>query len=161
MTKKKRRTHFDRLYTVHEELIPFFRHCNNEDGAAHARMLENSLKQMQPGSKLMASARKSDIAASKLELFRELFSWENRRFTEFDRTLLEARKIFEKEYPDFFAKQVAKRDAAIERGKIRTRREYDLIREYVYELEGETEPSELLHKLYSMLDDFGAGLRDG
>ena len=70
---------------------------------------------------------------------------------------MEARKIFEKEYPDFFAKQVAKRDAAIERGKIRTQREYDLIREYVYELEGKTEPPDLLHKLYSMLDDFGAG----
>jgi hypothetical protein len=157
LASEKRRTHFDRLYAVHEALIPFFQSCKNEDGDAHARMLEYSLKQMQPGSRLMATARKSDIARSRFELFRELFSAENRRYTDFDRTLLEARKIFEKEYPDFFAKQVAKRDATVDRGKIRTRREYDLIREYVYELEGETDPPDLLQKLYHMLDDYSAG----
>jgi hypothetical protein len=157
LASEKRSTHFDRLYAVHEALIPFFRDCGVEGGEAHARMLESSLRQMQPGSKLRASASKSLIAASRFELFRELFSSENRRYTDFDRTLLEARKIFEKEYPDFFAKQVAARDAAISRGKIRTRREYDLIREYVYELEGETEPPELLDKLYHMLDDYSAG----
>jgi len=157
MAGSKRRTHFDRLYAVIEAMIPFFRACNSEDGDAHARMMEYALEQMKPGSDLIATARKSDIAASRMELFRELFSSENRRFTDFDRVLLQARKIFETEYPDFFAKQVTARDAAIERGKIRTRREYDLIREYVYELEGEQEPPALLDKLYHMLDDYSAG----
>ena len=157
MAGSKRRTHFDRLYAVTEAMIPFFRACNSEDGDAHARMMEYALEQMKPGSDLMATARKSDIAASRMELFRELFSSENRRYTDFDRVLLQARKIFETEYPDFFAKQVTARDAAIERGKIRSRREYDLIREYVYELEGEQEPPALLDKLYHMLDDYSAG----
>ncbi len=61
------------------------------------------------------------------------------------------------EYPDFFAKQITVRNAAIERGKIRSRREYDLIREFAYELEGECEPPALLEKLYHMLDDYNAG----
>ncbi len=157
MARDKRRTHFDRLYSVTEALIPFFWNCKTEDGDAHARLLENSLERMKPGSDLRATARKSDIAASQMELFRELFSAENRRYTDFDRTLLQARKIFETEYPDFFAKQVAVRDSAIERGKIRSRREYDLIREYVYELEGETGPPDLLNKLYHMVDEYSAG----
>ena len=157
MAGSKRRTHFDRLYAVTEAMIPFFQACNSEDGDAHARMMEYTLERMKPGSELMAIARKSDIAASQMQLFRELFSPENRRYTNFDRVLLQARKIFETEYPDFFAKQISARDAAIERGKIRSRREYDLIREYVYELEGEHEPPALLDKLYHMLDDYSAG----
>ena len=157
MAGLKRRTHFDRLYAVTKAMIPFFRACNSEDGDAYARMMEHALEQMKPGSELMATARKSDIAASRMELFRELFSSENRRYTDFDRVLLQARKIFEMEYPDFFAKQITARNAAIERGKIRSRREYDLIREFAYELEGECEPPALLEKLYHMLDDYSAG----
>jgi hypothetical protein len=34
-------------------------------------MLEYSLKQMQPGQELMATMRKSDIAESRFELFKE------------------------------------------------------------------------------------------
>ena len=79
------------------------------------------------------------------------------RHTDFDRVLLQAREILETEYPDFFAEQVTARDAAIERGKIQSRREYDLIREYVYELEGEQKPPALLDKLYHMLDGYSAG----
>lgn len=157
MTDEKRRTHFDRLYAVHEALIPFFLECKNEDGDAHASMLESSLTQMQPGSQLLATARKSEIAASKFILFRELFSAENRRYSDFDDTLRMARTVFEREYPDFFAKQRVKRDKAIDRGKLRTDSEYELVREYIYELERESSPPDMLDKLYRLVDDYAAG----
>lgn len=69
--------------------------------------------------------------------------------------LSKSRQVFGREFPDFFAKIKSKREKIIERGRIRSEDEYYLIRDYVDELEGDVEPSDLLITLYGLVDDYG------
>ena len=98
--------------------------------------------------------KKSEIASSQLQFLREFLHPSNRHGDDRDVALAASRQIFGREFPDFFAKLIAKRDRIIERGRIQNRDEYYLIRDFVDELEGEPDKSQLLNTLYEMVDNF-------
>jgi hypothetical protein len=154
MSKPARQTNFDRVLTVLEEMIPVWRDNSHKTSPAFADFLEKNLEGIKPGAPVHEKAKKSEIAAGQLQFLREILHPSNRSGNEIDDALEKSRIIFGREFPDFFAMIHAKRDKIIERGKIRNEDEYYLIRDLVDELEGEPGRSQLLNKLYMMVDEF-------
>ncbi|MBE9609109.1 hypothetical protein [Chitinilyticum piscinae] len=60
----------------------------------------------------------------------------------------------EQEYPQFLEQEAAKLQKVLNRGKIRTEREYYLIRNLVDQLEGKPEHKERLCRYYTLLEHF-------
>jgi len=155
MSNSPRRTNFDRILTVLEEIIPVWRNNSHKSSAGTAKFLEENLNAIRPGAPVHEKAKKSEIASGQLQFLREFLHPSNRHGNEIDSALEKSRTIFGREFPDFFAKLVAKRDKIIERGKIRNEDEYYLIRDFIDDIEGEPDQSQLLDKLCRMVDDFG------
>ena len=157
MPKPARKTRYDRILIVLEEMIPVWRENPHKSSPAFADFLEKNLDAIKPGAPVHEKARKSEIAAGQLQFLQEVLHPGNRQGDESDDAMQKSRAIFGREFPDFFAKLDAKRDKVIERGKIRNEDEYYLIRDYVDEVEGDPDQSQLLEKLYLMVDEFGVG----
>lgn len=155
MSKPARKTNFDRVLAVLEEMVPVWRDNSHKSSPGFADFLENNLNNIKPGAPVHEKARQSEIASGQLQFLREILHPSNRHGNEMDDALEKSRIIFGREFPEFFAKLRAKRDKIIERGKIRNEDEYYLIRDFVDELEGEPDRSQLLQKLYLMVDEFG------
>ena len=154
MPKSSRKTNFDRILIVLRDMIPVWQENSHRLSGGTAKFLEDILDAIKPGAPVHDKARKSEIASSQLQFLKEFLHPSNRHGDERDRALATSRVIFEREFPGFFAKEMMKRDKIIERGKIRNDEEYYLIRDFVDELEAEPEKSELLNRLYEMVDDF-------
>jgi len=154
MSQSKRRTKYDRVLTVLEELVPIWRDNAHATSPLFADRLSEMLVSIGPGSDVLKKARKSEIAAGQLQFLGELLHPSNRHNNEKDDALNKSREIFGREFPEYFAKIVASREKVIERGKIRSEDEYYLIRDYIDDLEGQPEPPELLKTLYMLVDSF-------
>lgn len=154
MSQNKRRTQYDRVLIVLEEMIPVWRDNAHKSSAKTADWLSEILTSIGPGSDILKQARKSEIAAGQLQFLRELLHPTNRHGNERDDALNKSREIFGREFPEFYTRLQATRERIIKRGKIRSEDEYYLIREYVDDLEGESESSALLATLYGLVEDF-------
>lgn len=154
MSQNKRRTQYDRVLIVLEEMIPVWRNNAHKSSPKIADWLAENLANIGPGSDVLKQARKSEIAAGQLQFLREFLHPENRHGNEKDDALNKSREIFGREFPEFYAKLKATRERIIKRGKIRSEDEYYLIREYIDDIEGEPESSALLATLYELVDDF-------
>ncbi len=157
MPEQPRRTNYDRILTVLEEMLAVWRASSHKSAAGITRFLEQNLDAIKPGAPVHEKAKKSEIASGQLQFLWEFLHPSHRRGDGFDEALEASRAIFGREFPDFFAKIIAKRDKIIARGKIRNEDEYYLIRDLVDDLEGEPDQRQLLEKLYGMIDDFGVG----
>lgn len=157
MPNPARKTRYDRILVVLEEMIAVWRANPHESSLAIANFLEENLNAIKPGAPIHEKARKSEIASGQLQFLQEILHPGDRLDDESEDAWQESRIIFGREFPDFFAKIHARRDKIIERGKIRNEDEYYLIRDYVDEVEGDPDQSQLLEKLYLMVDEFGVG----
>lgn len=155
MSQAKRRTKYDRILTVIEEIIPVWRSNAHETSSSTADWLTEILEAIGPGGYALKNARKSDVAAAQLQFLGDLLHTSNRRGNERDEALNQSREIFHREFPEFFAKLASEREKILARGKIRTEDEYYLIRGFIDDIEGEPESAGLLEKLYGLVDDFG------
>ena len=155
MSQAKRRTKYDRILTVLEEIISIWRNNAHETSSATADWLTEILEAIGPGGEVLKHARKSEIAAAQLQFLGEILHPSNRRGNERDDALSKSREVFHREFPEFFAKLASRREKIVARGKIRTEDEYYLIRDYIDDIEGEPETQVLLDKLYALVDDFG------
>ena len=156
MSQGKRRTRYDRVLTVLEEIIPIWRSNTHKNSSATADWLSAILEAVGPGGYVLDKARKSEIAAAQLQFLGDLLHPSNSGDNERDEALKMSRKVLHREFPEFFAKLTSKREKIIARGNIRTEDEYYLIRDFIDEIEGEPESPVLLDKLYKLVDDFGA-----
>lgn len=155
MSQNKRQTRYDRVLRVLEEIIPIYRDNTHKSSPATADWLSEILEAIRPGGDASKSARKSEIATAQLQFLGEILHPSNKHGNEKDEALNKSREVFYREFPEFFAKLVSKREKIIARGKIRSEDEYYLIRDHIDDIEGAPESAELLGKLYRLVDDFG------
>jgi hypothetical protein len=144
-----RQTKFDRVVIVLEEIIPIFRDNPHKISSGIADFLEKNLNNIK-----QTKSEKRETGSAQLQFLGELLDSSNRHNNEYDDALEKSRAIFGREFPDFFAKIITKRNKIIERGKIRNEDEFYLIRDFVDELEGDHNHDQLLGKLYEMVDIF-------
>lgn len=114
------------------------------------------LEAIGPGGYVLEKSRKSEIAAAQLQFLGDLLHPGNSKNNESDEARKKSREVFQREFPEYFAKLAATREKIIARGRIRNDDEYYLIRDYIDDIEAESESSELLERLYQLADDFGA-----
>lgn len=155
MSQAQRRTKYDRVLTVLEEIIPIWRDCTHKTSSATADWLSEILEAIGPNGYVLKKARKSEIAAAQLQFLGDFLHPGNHRGDERDRALNKARRVFHREFPEYIEKLASKRDKIIARGTIKTEDEYHLIRDYIDDVEGQPDSVGLLDQLYKLVDDFG------
>ncbi len=135
-------------------MIPIWRNNAGKGSSATAEWLTEILEAIGPEGYVLKKARKGEIAAAQLQFLGDILHPGNRHGDERDEAASKSRDVFHREFPEFFAKLVARRDKIIARGKIRNEDEYYLIRDYIDDVEGDPESPELMENLYRLVDDF-------